>query len=129
MVPRVPVVYCLIKTKRGVKNERILNVDVESGVSTIDRMPGYVNGVEYANLNNQARVTADWLTNILQPQSLNMRKNDPNNLRYPSVNFRDMTLKNTKSFKRVNLSSSGGNDMVQYFSSISAITVKVIFIK
>jgi TonB-linked SusC/RagA family outer membrane protein len=105
----------MIKTKHGVKNERILNLDVENGVSVIDRMPDWVSGEEYATLNNQARVN-DGLTPKYTPD--NYTGNDPNNLRYPSVNFRDMILKNSKSFTRVNMSSSGGNDIVQYFSYV-----------
>jgi TonB-linked SusC/RagA family outer membrane protein len=35
---------------------------------------------------------------------------------HPSIDFRDMMLKNTKSFKRANVSSSGGNNAVQYSS-------------
>jgi TonB-linked SusC/RagA family outer membrane protein len=109
----------LITTKHGVKNERLLNLDVESGVSTIDRMPGWTNGVDYATLNNTARVNSG-LAAKYTPQAITAYgQNDPDNLRYPSVNFRDMALKNTKSFKRVNLSSSGGNERVQYFSTIS----------
>ncbi|MCX6321113.1 MAG: SusC/RagA family TonB-linked outer membrane protein [Bacteroidia bacterium] len=108
----------MITTKRGVKNERLLNLDVETGVSVVDRMPGYASGAEYATLNNQARVN-DGLAEKYTPTAISeYAKNDPNSLRYPSVNFRDMMLKNSKSFKRVNLSSSGGNDMVQYFSAI-----------
>lgn len=34
-----------IRTKIGQKNERAIHVDIENGVSTIDRMPGYVSGV------------------------------------------------------------------------------------
>ncbi|MDP4226396.1 MAG: TonB-dependent receptor plug domain-containing protein, partial [Bacteroidota bacterium] len=33
-----------VKTKRGIKNDRILSVNVESGVSVIDRMPEFVSG-------------------------------------------------------------------------------------
>jgi TonB-linked SusC/RagA family outer membrane protein len=109
----------LIKTKRGVKNERILNFDVEAGVSTIDRMPGMVSGVDYATLNNQARENSG-LSPKYTPTAISAYgQNDPNNLRYPSVNFRDMTIKNSMSFKRVNMSSSGGNDVVQYYSSVA----------
>lgn len=108
----------MITTKRGVKNERLLNLDMEAGVSTIDRMPGYASGVDYATLNNQARVNSG-LAEKYTPQAITAYgQNDPDNLRYPSVNFRDMALKSTKSFKRVNLSSSGGNDRIQYFSTI-----------
>jgi TonB-linked SusC/RagA family outer membrane protein len=106
------------KTKSGVKNERMLDVDIESGVSMVDRMPGYVNGVDYANLINEARVNSG-LLEVYSPAAITeYAKNDPNSLRYPNVNFKDMMLKNSMSFNRVNVSSSGGNDIVQYYSSI-----------
>lgn len=109
----------LINTKHGVKNERILNVDVEAGVSTIDRMPGWANGVEYATLNNQARVNSG-LAEKYTPTAIDAySQNNENDLRYPNVNWKDKTLGNTKTFKRANLSASGGNDAVQYFSSVS----------
>jgi hypothetical protein len=45
-----------IKTRLGTKNERLLHIDIENGVSVVDRMPGYVSGADYARLQNQARV-------------------------------------------------------------------------
>jgi TonB-linked SusC/RagA family outer membrane protein len=108
----------MIKTKRGIKNERLINVDVEQGISVIDRMTGYASGEEYATLNNLARVNSG-LAEKYTPTAISAyAANNPNDLRYPSVNFREMALKNTKSLTRVNLSSSGGNDIIQYFSSI-----------
>ncbi len=105
-----------IKTKRGKKNERILNVNVESGVSMIDRMPGWADGGEYATLNNQAR-TNDGLTERYTPDDVAAyAKNDPYDYYHPSIDFKAMMLKNSKSFQRVNVSSSGGNDRVQYFA-------------
>ncbi len=106
----------LITTKHGVKNEKMLAVDVETGVSSIDRMPGWTSGVDYAKLNNQARTNSS--VNALYPQTAidEYAKNDPNSIRYPNVNYRDMMLKNIKPMTRVNLSASGGNDIVQYFS-------------
>ena len=109
----------LINTKSGVKNDRILNVDVEAGVSTIDRMPGWADGVEYATLNNQARVNSG-LAEKYTPTAIDAyAQNNENDLRYPNVNWKEKTLDNTKSFTRANLSASGGNDIVQYFSSVS----------
>jgi TonB-linked SusC/RagA family outer membrane protein len=106
----------VITTKHGVKNEKMLAVDVEKGISTIDRMPGWTSGVDYAKLNNQARTNS--VVNTLYPQAAidEYAKNDPNSLRYPNVNYRDMMLKNIKPMTKVNLSASGGNDIVQYFS-------------
>jgi TonB-linked SusC/RagA family outer membrane protein len=109
----------IITTKMGSKNERMLSVDIESGVGTIDRMPGWVDGVNYANLNNTARVNSGLPSQYTQAAIDEYAKGDPNSLRYPNINFRDLMLKNTKPMTKVNLSSSGGNDVVQYFSYVS----------
>ena len=108
----------MINTKHGAKNEKTLNVDVESGISTVDRFPGWTSGVDYAKLNNQARTNSGVTTLYPQTALDGYAKNDPYSLRYPNVNYRDMMLKNTKTIDRVNLSASGGNDIVQYFSYI-----------
>ena len=108
----------MIKTRQGVKNDRILNLDVEKGVSVVDRMPGWVNGVDYAGLNNVARENSGLADKYTSAAITAYGQNDPNNLRYPNVNFSDMMLQNSKSFTRVNMSSSGGNDIVQYFSYV-----------
>jgi TonB-linked SusC/RagA family outer membrane protein len=105
-----------IKTRQGVKNERMLHIDIEDGVSVVDRMPGYVSGDVYATLQNQAR-TADGLPTAYSAAAITaFKKNDGYDLTYPSTNFRDMMLDNTMEFRRVNVSSSGGNDIVQYYS-------------
>jgi TonB-linked SusC/RagA family outer membrane protein len=109
----------LITTKRGSKNERMLNVNIENGIEVIDRMPGFVGGADYARLNNQAKTNSGITTGLYPQASIDKyAENNPYSLRYPSVNYRDMMLKNTKPVTRVNLSSSGGNDVVQYYSSV-----------
>lgn len=108
-----------IKTKRGKVNERNLNVNIEKGVGAIDRMPGWVSGSEYATLNNQARLN-DGETQLYSESDIAAYgKNNPYDLYHPSINFRDMMLKNTKTFQKVNLSSSGGNEAVQYSSNLA----------
>jgi TonB-linked SusC/RagA family outer membrane protein len=106
----------LIKTRRGRPNERILSVNVEDGVSVVDRFPGYVGGADYARLNNQARLADGLEANYDANDIARYAKNDPYDMYHPSVNFRDIMLKDTKSFMRANVSSTGGNDVVQYFS-------------
>jgi TonB-linked SusC/RagA family outer membrane protein len=109
------VVY--IKTKRGKENERILSVNVEDGVSTIDRFPGWTSGADYATLHNLAKTNDGITTGIYDRSSIDQYgKNDPYNMFYPSVNYRDLMLKNTKAFRRANISSKGGSENVQYFS-------------
>ena len=105
-----------IKTKRGKKNERILKANVETGVSVIDRMPGWADGAQYATLNNQARVNDGLLPRYTDADIAAYAKNDPYDYSHPSIDFRAMMLKNSMSFTRANISSSGGNDRVQYFA-------------
>lgn len=105
-----------IKTKRGHVNERILNANAEFGVSAVDRMPDWVSGADYARLNNIARTNSGLEPQYTDADIAAYAKNDPYDLYHPNVNFRDMMLKNTMQFKRVNVSSTGGTDKVQYYS-------------
>jgi TonB-linked SusC/RagA family outer membrane protein len=105
-----------IKTKRGKKNERILNANVEVGSSVIDRMPEYVLGADYAKLNNLARTNDGLLPRYTDTDIAAYAKNDPYDYYRPSVDFKSLMLKNSMSFTRINLNSSGGNDRVQYFA-------------
>lgn len=105
-----------VKTKRGKKNERILNVNAEAGVSMVDRFPEWTTGGDYARLNNQARVNSGLSPLYDETAIREYDKNDPYNKIYPSVNFRDLMLKDTKSYQRVNVSSTGGNNFVQYYA-------------
>jgi TonB-linked SusC/RagA family outer membrane protein len=104
----------LIKTKQGKKNERLLNVNVEQGVSSIDRMPEWVSGGIYARMNNLARKNDGLTPNYTSNDIAAYTKNDPYDKYHPGINFRDLMLKNSMSFKRANFSSSGGNDIIRY---------------
>ncbi len=107
-----------IKTKRGRKNERILNVDAESGINIIDRFPEWASGADYARLNNLARASNGLDPRYSDEAIAEYAKNDPYNMYFPSNNFRNMMLKNSMPFRRVHVSSTGGNDVVQYHSSL-----------
>jgi len=105
-----------IKTKLGQKNERSLHVDVENGVSVVDRMAGFVSGSEYAHLNNAARYY-DGISTLYTHEDFDAyAKNDGYDLRNPSTDYADLMLKKTMPMRRANVSSSGGNDIVQYYS-------------
>lgn len=105
-----------IKTKRGKNNERIFDVNIEDGVSAIDRMPGWVSGADYARLQNQALTNSGSLPRYSNDDISDYAKNDPYNLYHPSINFKEMMLKNVMPLRRANVSSTGGNDVVQYFA-------------
>jgi len=103
-----------VKTKRGKVHERVMNVNAEEGVGVVDRFPGWASGADYARLNNTARTNSGLQPLYNESDIAEYSKNDPYNLYRPSVDFRKMMLKNSKAFRRVNLSSTGGNESVQY---------------
>lgn len=107
-----------IKTKRGKINERKISANVEAGISVVDRFPEFTNGVEYAKLNNIARENSG-LTPLYTDEAINeYSKNNPYSILYPNTDYRNMILKNTRSYQRVNVSSLGGNQKVQYAAYI-----------
>ena len=105
-----------IRTKNGAYNDRFLNVNVESGVNVVDRMPGFVNAAQYAQLNNLARHNSGLSSIYTQDDVNSYLKNDPYDLMHPSVDFSEMMLKNTMSYNKAGISSGGGNDIVKYYA-------------
>ena len=105
-----------IRTRNGAYNDRFLNVNVESGVNVVDRMPGFVNAAQYAQLNNLARHNSG-LPSLYNQDDVNAYLLDnPYDLRHPSVDFPGMMLKNTMSYNKAGISSGGGNDIVKYYA-------------
>lgn len=107
-----------IKTKRGRTNERIINVNIEDGVSVVDRFPEFVGGADYARLNNMARINSGLAPLYSDADIAEYAKNDPYNMLHPSVNYRELMLKNNMAFRRANVSSTGGTDKVRYFAYV-----------
>jgi TonB-linked SusC/RagA family outer membrane protein len=108
-----------IKTKRGKKNERVLNVNLEQGVSIIDRMPEWVSGAEYARLNNLAKKNSGITTGFYTEDDITAyANNDPYDMNHPSVDYRNLLIKDTRSFTRASVSTSGGTDAMQYSAYI-----------
>ena len=105
-----------IRTKSGAYNDRYLNVSFESGVNTVDRMPGFVNAAQYAQLNNIARHNSGLHILYKQEDVAEYLKNDPYDKMHPAVDFRKMMLKNTMGYTRAGVSSGGGNDIVKYYA-------------
>ncbi len=103
-----------ITTKRGLQAGKMIRVGVESGVSVIDRMPEYVCGAEYASLQNQARDAAGYTVLYTQDDIDAYALNRPDDLIHPSVDWRGLMFKDTKSYKKANLTVQGGTEAVKY---------------
>lgn len=107
-----------ISTTRGKANERVLNVNIENGISVVDRFPEWASGAEYAGLNNLARQKNGLAPLYSSAAIAEYANNNSENMYFPSSNYREMMLKNTKSFRRVNVSSKGGSNAIQYFANV-----------
>lgn len=108
-----------IKTKRGKKNERKLNVNIEKGVQIVDRMPEVASGADYARMNNLARFNSGMSPLYSDEAIAAYELNNNSDLRYPSSNFQDMMFKDTKRYDKYSLSSLGGNDFAQYYANLA----------
>lgn len=71
-------------------------------------MPEYVSGADYARLNNIARSNSGLDMPLFARRRGGLAKNDPYDKWNPSVDFRDMMLKNTMYYTKANVSSGGG---------------------
>ena len=105
-----------IKTKRGVANDRYVNAFVEAGVNVADRMAEYVDGADYARLNNLARVNSGLTPLYSEADIQEYEKKDAYSLTHPNVDFKSMMLKNVMSYRKAGFHSGGGNDRVQYYA-------------
>jgi TonB-linked SusC/RagA family outer membrane protein len=105
-----------IQTKHGKRNERFLNVEVETGVNVTDRFPRWVSGADYARLNNLARQNSHMDPLYTDSDIAAYAGNDPYDLYHPSIDFRQMLWKDTRPMTRANIVAGGGNDRVQYFA-------------
>lgn len=106
----------LIKTYRGKVNDRTIRVNAEKGTSLVDRMPAWTNGADYARLNNLARANSGLNTLYTEDAIAKYESNDGYNMYYPSNNFSNQMFKKSMDYNRVNLSASGGNEGIRYYS-------------
>lgn len=105
-----------ITTKRGKANERNINVNFEKGVNVFDRMPTWVDGPDYLRLNNLARSNSGMVAKYSDDAIAKYAASDGYNKYTPNNNYREMMFKETAEYTRANVSSSGGNETLQYFS-------------
>ena len=74
-----------ITTRRGLPAGRRIRVGFESGVSVVDRWPEWVDGVEYARLQNQARINSGYKPTYTNSAIEGFMLRDPNSLTTPML--------------------------------------------
>lgn len=103
-----------ITTRRGPSSGRRIRVGFESGVSTVDRSPEWVGGVEYAQLQNQARINSGYTPLYSNETIEGFTRRDPNDPVSPNVDWRSLMFKETKPYYKANVSFEGGSDRLSY---------------
>ena len=103
-----------IRTRRGGRGPLSVRIGFERGVSVVDRFPEWVDGVDYAKMNNYARYN-DGMTPLYGNAALEgYRMRDPDHAEYPNADFRAAMLKDTKPYTRAGIGLSGGGSAVRY---------------
>ena len=95
-----------------------IEAHIEGGVAVADRMPEWVNGYEYATLNNLARINAGYVPRFDNVDAF--RTLQPVDHVYPNVDYRDLMVRDTKTVLKADLSLSGGNANINYYLGIGA---------
>lgn len=106
----------LITTKKGTAGKVNINFKGEFGYLTRSRMPEYVDGIQYANLANEARLSR-YQDPIYTPAEIAIFENGLDPDLYPNVNWRDRVLSDGTTNYRGSLNISGGGTMARYYIS------------
>lgn len=107
----------LITTKRGVTGRPKVVFRTENATLQAMRLPDYINGPEYAGLINEALANNGLPVRYTDAELQKFRdQSDP--YLYPDVNWSDAVLKE-RTFQSIsNLSVSGGNEIIKYYTNV-----------
>ncbi|WP_270090525.1 SusC/RagA family TonB-linked outer membrane protein [Sphingobacterium sp. SYP-B4668] len=106
----------LITSKRGKEGKIDINFKDETIYNTRTITPEFEDGVTYARLLNESRVTRNQAP-IYQDEELEILRLGLDPDLYPNVNWQDLLLKDGAMTYRANLNMSGGGATARYFAS------------
>lgn len=110
----------LITTKQGHEGRIRIDGKVETTYNMRTFTPSFVDGITYANLLNEARVTRNQEP-IYKPEELEILRLGLDPDLYPNVDWKSKLLKDGAMSYRANLNLSGGSEKARYFVSFSYI--------
>jgi len=107
----------LITTKRGVSGKPAVTFRTEAAALHALRLPEYINGQQYASLMNEARMFSGeqprW-----SAEELEKFGNGSDPYLYPNSNWTDAVLKRDTWQTINNLSVTGGNEIIKYYTNV-----------
>lgn len=111
----------LITTKKGNVGKPSINVRAEAGITSPTKMPKMINSAQWADLYN------DIQPGYYKEDVINKYRTGEDPDLYPNVNWIDEMYNDLASNQRVNLSITGGTDIVKYYISGSFYNESSIF--
>ncbi|MBP5507316.1 MAG: SusC/RagA family TonB-linked outer membrane protein, partial [Prevotella sp.] len=108
----------LITTKHGHAGKIKVNGKVETSYNTRTKTPEFVDGISYANLVNEARITRNQPA-YYQPEEIEIIRTGIDPDLYPNVDWMGLLLKDGAWSYRANVNLSGGGNTSRYYASMS----------
>jgi len=108
----------IITTKRGAQGKPKIQLKTETGRTGFTKTPKMLDGVQYMQLLNEARVNMGLAPNYSEERILKTASGlDP--YLYPDVNWIDEVYKDHAALTNANLNITGGSEAVRYYLSAS----------
>lgn len=108
----------LITTKHGKEGKINVNAKFETAYNSRTKTPEFVDGLTYAGLLNEARITRSQGV-YFSPTEMELFANGLDPDLYPNVDWKDLLLKDGAMSYRANVNISGGGKAARYYASIS----------
>ena len=106
----------VVTTKKGkADTDRTYHINAEMGITSMTRMPEWVNAYEYANLYNEACVN-DGLAPYYSSEQVEGYRNSsgPNDPLYPDIDWQKEFMKRNSTYRKVTFDMDGGSNNVRY---------------
>ncbi|GAP73159.1 TonB-dependent receptor [Candidatus Symbiothrix dinenymphae] len=108
----------LVTTKSGTEGRVKINARVDVNVTTPTQMLEMIDGIEYMQLYNQARVSRDPIQGVYySEQKIQSTMRGDNPMIYPNVDWYDMLFNKQTVNTKANVNISGGGKIATYFVS------------
>lgn len=106
----------LITTKHGKAGKISINAKVESFYNSFTKVPEFVDGYQYAQMANEAKITRN-KEPLYQPDELEIFRLGLDPDLYPNVDWQDVMLKDAAMSYRATINMRGGGNTARYFVS------------
>lgn len=107
----------LITTKRGVQGRPKVTFRSETGLLTAQRMPQYIDGIEYMELWNEAYRNMGQ-NDFFSPEEIDNHRRGDDPYLYPNVDWTNEIMKKHTYQTINNLSINGGTDIIRYYANV-----------